>query len=98
MEPWSSGYGRRLVFKCHGFESPNQKTLICRKKCFVCIIRPKINKKTPWMVHSKNNKPITKTLPREALKLFIKTWAILSRGVIGQRPDLSFLQIEHAHC
>ena len=50
------------------------------------------------MVHSKNNKPITKTLPREILKLSIKTWAMPSRDVIGQRPDLSFLQIEHAHC
>ena len=28
-EPWSSGYGRRLVFKGHGFESIKKTSLFC---------------------------------------------------------------------
>ena len=30
-------------------------TLICCKNCHVCLKKPKINKKRPWIAHLKNN-------------------------------------------
>ena len=58
---WSSGYGRRLILRGHGFKSRLHIldgyffTLICCKNCIdVCSKRPKINEKRPGLVHLKN--------------------------------------------
>ena len=52
-KPWSSGYGRRLMFEMSRVWISMQYTgwewhffiWICCKKCIVCLKRPKINKK-----------------------------------------------------
>ena len=52
-EPWSGGYGRRLMFERLWVQIPAQHTrwtwhsftLICSKKIIVCLKRPKINEK-----------------------------------------------------
>jgi len=52
-EPWSRGYGRRLVFERLLFWIPALHTgwtwhfftLICCKNCIVCLKRPKMNEK-----------------------------------------------------
>ena len=57
---WSSGYGRRLILRGHGFKSRLHIldgyffTLICCKNCIdVCSKRPKINEKRPGLAHLK---------------------------------------------
>ena len=60
-EPWSSGYGRRLMFHKSWVWIPalytgwswHFFTLICCKNCTVCLKRPKINKKEAELAHSK---------------------------------------------
>ena len=53
-EPWSSGYGRRLMFVRLWVRIPSPYTgwtlghfftLICCKNCIVCLKKPKINEK-----------------------------------------------------
>ena len=60
-EPWSSGYGRRLMSECRGFESWHQIleghdifTLICCKNCNdVCLKWPKIKRGRGWPIFKK---------------------------------------------
>ena len=50
-EPWSSGYGKRLMFQRSWVRFPAPYTdwtfftFICCKNCEVCLKRPKINEK-----------------------------------------------------
>ena len=56
-EPWLSGYGKRLTFQRLWVQIPAPYTgwtflhIICCKNCNVCLKRPKINKKRPWLAH-----------------------------------------------
>ena len=59
--PWSSGYGRRLVFQGLGFKSQRRIldgrffTFICCKNCSVCFVKMKINKMRPGKAHFLKN-------------------------------------------
>ena len=50
-EPWSSGYGRRLVFKMSWVQIPAWDSgwtffiLICCQNCIVCLNKPNVNEK-----------------------------------------------------
>ena len=60
-EPWSSGYGIRLIFMRSWVQIPawytgwtrHFFTLICCKKCILCLKRPKINENEAGLAHLK---------------------------------------------